>query len=257
MPPPATLEFGDEPRGGPGRRWVAGLRDDPRLAPVAAGLGGVALVLSVLSEWQVTSVTGGLFGGGEDEPVDARPLTTGIGDLGGWTAGYVAGLVVLVAAVTVLLFGPRAGRAYARLVTLSTAGVLAVVLLALSGPLADTSFALPVFLTYDVPEGRYEIARGRGVWCALAGVLILAFAAWLSRTPAAPATAAAAAEEPADDAAEDWPWRRPGGAPAADGERPEEPADLTVGPATPFTPLPGDRDTTDDGAWRGPGRHIG
>ena len=68
------------------------------------------------------------------------------------------------------------------------------------------------------------------------------------------AAAGAAADE---DAADGWPWRRAGGPSPADGERPEEPADLTVGPAAPFTPRSGDRDTTDDGAWRGPGRHIG
>src|SRR4051794_31869235 len=128
---PEMLTFGDEERPArPALRWLAGLRDDRRIAPVAAGLGAVALVVSLLAEWQVTSVHQGLFGG--DEEAATRSLTTGVGDLGGWTGCYLAGLFVLVGVVTLLLFGPWPGRAYARLVALSTGAVLAVVLLTLS-----------------------------------------------------------------------------------------------------------------------------
>ncbi len=257
---PETVEWG-----GDGRRrrrlprWLTGLRGDRRIPPVAAGLGAVALALSVLSEWQVTTLVEPLFGGGPEE-VERRTMTTGLVDLGGWAGGYIAGAIVLVGAVTLALFGPRPGRAYARLVAVSTGAVLVVLVAALIGELADTTFALPDWVILQADEDQLAMTRGRGGWCALVGVLFLAGAAWLAKVPAGRAPestggpAAAADEDP-----DDWPWRRPGGAPQdPDDERPA-PLDLSVGPAAPFTALPGDRDARDDGdngrsPWRGEGR---
>src|SRR4051794_33460790 len=72
-PPPArpaaeaeTVEWGagDRPAR-PAPRWLAGLREDRRVPAVAVGLGAVALALSVLSEWQVTTLSRAIFGGEE------------------------------------------------------------------------------------------------------------------------------------------------------------------------------------------------
>lgn len=254
---PETLDLVGE-GGRPARStppWLAGLRDDRRIVPVAAGLGAVALLASMFSEWQVSTFAQGFFG---DDQTGTRALTVGVGELGGWTGGYLTGLVVLAGAVTLLLFGPRAGRAYARLAVLSTAGVLAVLLVVLVGELGGTQFVLPSYVA--LPEDGYEIARGRGVWCALAGVLILAFAAWFTRVPSErPAAAPSPGAAPDDDCPEDWPWRRSRATAGPDAEDDlPPPTDLTVGPAAPFTALPGDVDRTDvarpDDPWRGPGR---
>jgi hypothetical protein len=263
-PAPAaeTVEWGgDERPRRPAPPWLTGLRSDRRIPLVAAGLGAVALALSVLSEWQVTTLADPLFGG-EPEEAERRTMTTGLADLGGWAGGYLAGAVVLVGAVTLLLFGPRPGRAYARLVAVSTGAVLAVLLVGLIGELADTTFALPDWVVLQTEENQLAVARGRGGWCALVGVLILAGAAWLAKVPAdraATPTAGPAAAADDDEHPDDWPWRRPGAAsPDPDDELPG-PLDLSVGPAAPFTALPGDRDARDDrdngrSPWRGEGR---
>ena len=234
---PATVQFGEE---GPARSapaWLTGVRDDRRLPPILAGLAALALAVSLLSEWQVTSLDEGLF---TDDGTGVVPLDSGVGDIGGWGAAYLAGVVVQVIAATLLLFGPRPGRGYARPAVLSTGGVLAVLLVTLAGVLGERTFAVPMAFILN-QEDQVEVVRGRGVWCALAGVLILALAAWLTRVPAV--------SEPAEES----PWRRTAEQPAPEEEQ-AAPIDLTVGPAVPFTPQRADLDRSGDPDWRRPGR---
>jgi hypothetical protein len=229
---------------------LAGLVGDRRLVGLAAGLGAVALFASLISEWQITAVDGPTLG---SEQVGAPLLPAGVGDLGAWGGGYLAGLFVLVASLVLLLAGPPGGRVYARLVGLSTGGVLLALLLALMSHLHDDSRALGSFFSAQLEDDKYAITYGRGGYCAVAGVAAVSLAMFLAgrhlptmtypAPGAAPAGAAQAGAVP--DGAEqvvDWPWRRPAG--DVDDESPDVPFELTVGPTTPFTTLSDDRPET-------------
>ena len=102
-PPTAgVVEFGPEPTSR--RRWsTAGfghqLASDRRLVPIAAALGAVALLASLISEWQLTTVDSTLFGDGE---VGERLLPTEVTDLGALGTGYLVGLFPLIAAVVLV-----------------------------------------------------------------------------------------------------------------------------------------------------------
>lgn len=239
-----VVQWGDDGDDGSGpRRRLAGLPrsaartlGDRWLVPSAAVLGGVALFLSLIFEWQVTTIDGAFFGEGE---LNRGPFPAGVSELNGWSGGYLSGIFLLVAAMVLLLFGPPAARSSARLVVLSTGGTLLAVLVALMTQLADSS-RLFFGLQAGMSDNQLQITYGRGVWCALAGVAALTLAAYLAGrllpadgpVPAAPPLPGVVPDARTDD----WPWRRPH--PAAEPDEPVEgaPLDLTVSASPPFTP---------------------
>lgn len=250
-PPESVIEFGpspDEPERPAARRrrslteFGSSLAKDRRVVPLAAVLGGVALFASLVSEWQTTTIDTGVFNSEDGR----QPIPTDLFDLGGWSAGYMVGLFGLVAATVLVLFGPPAGRRYARLAGLSVGGVLLATLVALGPTLDDVSRTLGYAIRYQVQRGQVAVADGRGLWCAVIGVVAVMVALYLAgrHTAPAPAPGAATPAEPAATADEASFWRRPRTATAEDEEDqpPDAPFDLTVGPATPFTSLNDDRD---------------
>ena len=231
----AVVEFGpdDDAESPPRRRaavgdFLTGLAGDRRLVPVAAGIGAIALFASLISEWQITTVDGTAFRSTE---VGDRPLITTLADLGGWSGGYLAGLFVLVGATVLALFGPLPGRRYARLTALSTGGVLLAMLAAIGSYLGKTSRIIGQLGATDLAEDQISISRGRGVWCAAAGVVLVLAAIYLAGRMTE--------YEPEDEEFEGdeeppavWSWRRPV---VEDEGPPDAPFDLTVSSAKPFT----------------------
>ncbi|GAA3349706.1 hypothetical protein GCM10020358_72820 [Amorphoplanes nipponensis] len=238
----SVVEFGpvdDAPRArrrAPMGGALTGLAGDHRLVPLAAALGGVALFGSLISEWQVTAVDGTFWGDGE---VGDRSLVTTIADLDGWGGGYLTGLFLLVAAVVLTLFGPSAGRRYARLTALAAGGVLLAVVAAIASDLGDTSRIVGQLGRTNLENDQVTIDLGRGVWCAAIGaalvVLAMALAGRHLGVAAAPASPGPATDEepPAAAAAPVWSWRRP--ATTEEDGPPDAPFDLTVTSAKPFT----------------------
>jgi hypothetical protein len=252
-PPESMIEFGAVPAPAPRRRWnvsefARGLAGDRRMVPLAAALGAVALFASLVSEWQVTSIDTTVFNGTES---GLRPIPTDLIDLGGWAAAYVTGLFVLVGAAVLVLWGPPGGRRYARLVGLSTGGVLVALLAALEPSLDDVSRTLGYVIRFQVSEGQYQVAGGRGIWCAIVGVLAVTLALYLAgrHAPAEAPVAAATADDENSPPDPVWSWRRPRTAGEEDEQPPAAPIDLTVTPTMPFTSLNDDRDkpSRDDG----------
>jgi hypothetical protein len=246
-PPESVIEFGPSPdeSGRPASRRRRSLADfglgvarDRRVVPLAAVLGGVALFASLVSEWQVTTIDTVVFNSEDGR----QPIPSDLFDLGGWSAGYVVGVFVLVTATVLVLFGPPAGRRYARLAGLSVGGVLLAVLAALGPTLNDVSRTLGYVIRYQVQRSQYEVTDGRGLWCAVVGVLAVMVALYLAGRHTAPVVVSATdvPAEPLDEASF---WRRPHAATVDDEDRPPDaPFDLTVGPTTPFTSLNDDRD---------------
>jgi len=223
--PAPVVEFGPSPA--PRRRlnlsrFGRGLAADRRLVPLSAALGAVALLASLISEWQVTTVAASIFG--VDGEIGDRKLPTDVTDLGAIGTGYLVGLFPLVAAVVLTLFGPEAGRRYARLAGLSVAGTLGALLVALTGSLGGESRIVTQLYTLTFNGDQMQVAYGRGLWCAYAGVVLAVLALYLAgRETAGPA----------------WTWRPPR---VEEESGPDEPLELTVGPARPFTPRGDDRD---------------
>jgi hypothetical protein len=245
-PSQALVEFG--PESAPRRHLggVAGflrsLADDRRLVPIAAVLGAVAVFASLISEWQITTVTGTAFNSGA---VGEQLLPADVADLGAYGAGYLAGLFLLVAAVVLTMFGPAAGRGYARLAGLSVGGTLLALLVALTSLLGDQSRIISRLYTPELGEDHLQVSYGRGLWCALFGVAAAVLALYLAgRHPAAdPQTASAAQEGPSADPPAAWSWRRPRS--GAEEPAPDAPFELTVSPVKPFTSLDEDRGRSD------------
>lgn len=229
----AVVEFRPSPA--PRRRWSAAgfgrsMAADRRLVPLAAVLGALAILVSLISEWQVTTLDGTLYGSSE---AGTQMLPTDVLDLGGLGAAYLVGLFPLAAAVVLTMFGPPAGRRYLRLTGLSVCGTLLGLLIALTSSLGDESRIITRIYTIQLDDKQLTVGYGRGLWCAFAGVL-LALAALYLADRHLPAPAEAPSEQAAGDAEAMavWSWRRPAG---ADDERgPDEPLDLTVAPAKPF-----------------------
>jgi hypothetical protein len=244
-PREAVVEFGPEPDPyAPARKWQlsrlgASLATDRRVVPLAAAVGAVALFASLVSEWQVTAVDTSPFGGTD---AGTRQVAASIADLGALGAGYLAGLFVLAGAVVLLLFGPAGTRVHARLAGLAAGGVLLAVIAALSSDLGDVSRSIERVYLLDLDDEDVTLTYGRGVWCAAFGVAALLLALYLAGRHAAVAPA-----EDAEDAEPEtaWSWRRPHT--AEEEPAPDEPFDLTVSSATPFTSLSDDRDTAGDG----------
>lgn len=238
-PQESVVEFGVAP--GSGRpRWnaggfFAGLAADRRTVPLSALLGAVALFGSLVSEWQVTSVDLTAFGGVRSSD---RPMTSGVADLGGWGGGYLAGLFVLAAATVLVLFGPAAGRRYARLIGLSNAGVLLAMLVAITQSLQHSSRALELVYTLSLSQDQLRLGYGRGLWCAFVGVAAVTLALYLAeRHIPEPAAAPPPADQPALPVEPaPWSWRRPRPAHEDRDESTGQPFDLTVSSA-PYTQL--------------------
>jgi hypothetical protein len=245
-PPPQVVEIGTEPGERPAgrRRWSAteiatSLAADRRAVPLSAAVGAVALFASLISEWQITLVDTSRFADGE---TGIRPLPVGVADLGALGAGFLAGVFLLATAVVLVLFGPPAGRGYARLIGLSTGGVLLALLAALASSLGDSTRAIEGIFVLQFDPDQLQLAYGRGIWCAFFGVAAVLLALHLSARHA-PAVRPAVEPDSPDEIAEPpavWSWRRP--RTAADDRPPDEPFDLTVTSTRPFTSLSDDRD---------------
>jgi hypothetical protein len=232
---PEVVEWGDDDpaeQHDHDRPSFAEIVGDPRVVTVAVTLGGLGLFGSLISQWQITSIDGVESLGATESAI--RPLAVGLVELGAWGSGYLAGLFVLVAAAVLMIFGPPAGRAYARLVTLSTGGVLLALLTALLMELGENTRALNIATVTYNQELQVVVAYGRGGYCAVAGVLAVVLAAVLAGrhlpTSAAPVSSAAPDEPgPVDVRA----WQRPDD----DDRLPDAPYQLEVSSAAPFTPL--------------------
>lgn len=245
-----VVEIGTEPDDRPAgrRRWnateiVTGLAADRRAVPLAAAVGGVALFASLVSEWQITMVDTSRFA---DSETGTRPLTVGVADLGALGAGYLIGVFLLIGAVVLVLFGPITGRGYARLIGLSTGGVVLALLAALASTLGDTTRAVEGIFVLEFDEDSLQLSYGRGIWCAFFGVAAVLLALYLSARHSPPVVSAAEPDSPAEivEPPAVWSWRRPRS--DSDDRRPEEPFDLTVSSTRPFTSLSDDRDKPTD-----------
>lgn len=196
------------------RTLLPGLLRDRRLPMLTATLGAVAAFGSLISEWQTTTMDG-LVLGAEDLSGE-RVLLTNLINLGGMGAGYLAGMMLLTIAVVLTLFGPAAGRGYARLAGFAVGGALLALVLSLVQHLNKVSMLVPQQYVAELDPLR--IAHGRGLWCALAAVIAALIALW--RAPAA---------EP--------------GEPDRVDESPEEDSlHLSITPTTPFASVPGELD---------------
>jgi len=179
--PPAddVVEFGDDAPPSR-RRWsTAGLGralvTDRRVVPLTAALGAVALLASLISEWQITTVDSEMFGG----EVGTHPIPTDITDLGALGAAYLVGLFPLVCAVVLSLFGPAAGRRWARLAGMSVAGTMLALLFATASSLGDQSRTISNLYTLQFDKDQVQFTYGRGLWCAVAGVSLAIVALYL------------------------------------------------------------------------------
>jgi hypothetical protein len=153
-----------------------------------------------------------------------------------------ASSAALVAAVILTMFGPAAGRRWARLSGLGIGGTLLAVLFATATSLGSESRVVPNIVRMQFDKDQVQFAYGRGLGCAAAGVVLARLALHLAdrHQPKRPVPPNDSGDEPpvADDAG--WGWRRP---PAAREESdPDQPLELTVGPAKPFSSLGDDRD---------------
>lgn len=238
----SVVEFGgpDSPskRRRPGvPQLIGGLAADRRTVPVAAAVGAVALFASLVSEWQITVLDTEQFG---ESRAGNQPIPAGVADLGPLGGGYVAGLFVLAGAVALVLFGPPAGRRYARVLGLTGGGMLAGLLAALMQMLSSESRAINQIFTFDLTDEQMQLSYGRGLWCAFFGVALVSLALWLAGRHLAsdpPSPAAPDAEDPPAV----WSWRRPR-AEADDEDEEDAPIDLTVTSMKPFTSRSEDRD---------------
>ncbi|MBM2616957.1 hypothetical protein JIG36_15465 [Actinoplanes sp. LDG1-06] len=241
--PEAVVEFGPEPDDRPRRRWdLSGagrdLLADRRTVPLAAALAALAALMSILSEWQVTTFNPGDVGGDSSE----RVLPSSVDDMGALGIGFVLGLFLLVPAIVLTLFGPAAARRSVRLTGLSVGGTLLGVLVAVAARLSSESYAVDAVYRVAFDNTRTTMTYGRGIWCAFAAVLLALAALWLAGRHL-PADGAVPLIEAADDdtgPAAIWSWRRPSS--RREAELDGEPLDLTVSSSQPFTSLQDDRD---------------
>ncbi len=212
-----VIEFGEATER-PG--FLHGLGSDHRLPPLVAGLGGVAAFASLISEWQVTTVDGLVYGA--DEVGETKMLTTDLFDLGGVAGAYVAGLLVLVIAVLLAILGPEAGRRYARLAGFGAGGVLLALLVASIQLLGAQSRQVTSFYLIALDTEHLKVGLGRGLWCAIAAVAAALVALWLGGRSGGPRTPEAPTAEPDEDE--------------------DEPLELSITPTAPFVSTPDNRD---------------
>ncbi|MGN9775153.1 hypothetical protein ACTMS0_05155 [Micromonospora sp. H33] len=215
----AVVEWGGSDPRPPGRagRFLTGLARDRRLPLVLAGLGAAAGLASLIGEWVVLSMpTAGPDGG---------PLRVpeGVSNVGGFGSAYLAGLLALVVAVALALRGTEAARPNARTAGLALAAALLAVLTAAAVTIGDADMRA---IYYGDQDG-FAIEYGRGLVTAFLACALLGAALLPSPSATAPVSDTEGVE-PVPPAR-----RRPrGGDP---GEALPPPADLTVGPAIPFT----------------------
>ncbi|MEV6845324.1 hypothetical protein [Actinoplanes sp. NPDC051411] len=227
--PPPVIEFGSEPESAPvrRRRSLSGfgreLLGDRRLVPIGAALAAVAAFASLISEWQVTTVDAAALGNGE---LGDKVLPTDLADLGAFGGAYLTGLFLLVAAIVLTLFGPPAGRRYARLAGLGVGGAVLGVVLSLTSLLGDQSRLFSRLYTLELNSDQLKVAYGRGLWCALIAVMLAVAALYLAGR---------------DSSSAHWEWRRA----VDDQDDDEETFDLTVTSTTPFTSRADDHDRPD------------
>ena len=237
--PDAVIEFGSPPRSAPSARRrrftdaTRGLVGDRRVVPLAAALGAVATFTSLVSEWQVTRVDRALLGDGE---TGVKVIPVDLSDLGGFAGGYLAGLFLLVAAVTLTMFGPVPGRGYARTAGLAVGGSLLALLLAVTALLTGQSRIFSRVYTLQLDAGQISVSYGRGLWCALFGVVAATVALYLAGRHTS--------RRPVDDRSvpgeEAVSWWRPGS--VDEDPPPDVPFELTVTSTRPFTSHGDDRD---------------
>ncbi|WP_097325389.1 hypothetical protein [Paractinoplanes atraurantiacus] len=229
-PAESVVEFGPEPPVRQ-RRWQSGfslreLAGDRRVVPLLAALAGVAALASLFSEWQVTTVDAEVLSG----DVGQRAVAARIGDLGALGTGYLIGIFLVVPAVVLTMFGPPAGRRYARLAGLSAAGTAFGLLIALAAELGDSSGAIDRVYEIALDGDQISLTYGRGLWCALVAMALAVAALYLAGRYLGQPDKVDDDEAPAS--VEPWSWRRPAD---ADDRQPDAPLDLTVAPAKPFT----------------------
>jgi hypothetical protein len=224
-----VVEFGSQPddeRPVRPRRNLTGfgreLLNDRRLVPIGAVLAAIAAFASLISEWQVTTVDAAALGNGE---LGDKVLPTDLADLGAFGGAYLTGLFLLVVAVVLTLFGPVAGRRYARLSGLGVGGAMLGVLLSLTSLLGDQSRLFSRLYTLELNSDQLKVAYGRGLWCALAAVVLAMAALYLAGR---------------ELSSTDWEWRHVPD--EDDDEADEQPFELSVTPATPFTSRTDDHD---------------
>ena len=248
-------------------RWLRGIGHDHRLVPLAAGLGVAAVIASLVGEWTVTTVPNA----GPDG--EAVVLPGGVAEVVNFGVGYLVGVLGVVGCTSLVLFGAPAVRHNARILGLTLAGAVLVLLVAARAALEDTTERL-----LFGPDDGMRLEYGRGLTMAYLGTVALGLALLLAgRFVARPVdgTAGAPGAQPhppaggadqltggaatpadstgaGDPAASggpaapdgvpqptgpandpDWPWHRPYARQDPADDRPA-PSDLTVGPAAPF-----------------------
>jgi hypothetical protein len=127
--------------------------------------------------------------------------------------------------------------------------VLLALLAALGPTLNDVSRTLGYVVRYQLQRDQYQVTMGRGLWCALLGVLAVLVALYLAGRHTPPVAAGPVRDEAPPVPDEAWFWRRPRTAGVVDEEDdrpPAAPIDLTVGPTRPFTTFGEDRDKPSD-----------
>jgi hypothetical protein len=169
-----VVEFGPESAAPERRRpgWRA-MTTDSRLTTGLVVLGGAAAIASLLGEWQIIDTTRS----GDEYFASIPQVTSSVWSTTGGTP-YLSGLMLLAAATAVALFGPVTVRATARLAALGTSAVLVVVLAAAASVLSTTSELPRVFGGFRNTEllSRFSSSPGRGMWAALAAVVLLGLA---------------------------------------------------------------------------------
>ncbi|TNH25599.1 hypothetical protein FHG89_22840 [Micromonospora orduensis] len=218
---PAVIEWGGDDDPAPARRFgrsLAGLTRDPRLPLLAAGLGAVAGVASMVGEWLVMTLPNGGPEGNSSIEVPA-----GVNEIGGFGIGYLVGLLLLVCTVALALGGTAAVRTNARLVGLTLAGALVALLVAATATLNDPGQRN----FFYSPQDGFRAEYGRGL--VMAFVACVLFGVALRLAP----TARVEDDRPMGGTGPLWPRRRHGD-PVEDEDGLRAPADLTVTPTTPF-----------------------
>ncbi|NJP30496.1 hypothetical protein [Micromonospora thermarum] len=215
----AVVEWGGSDPRPPGRagRLLTGLARDRRLPFVLAGLGAAAGLASLIGEWVVLTMPAAGPDGG------SLRLPEGVSNVGGFGGAYLAGLLALVVAVALALRGTGSARPNARTAGLALAGALLAVLTATAVTIGDADMRA---LYYGGQDG-FAIEYGRGLVAAFLACALLGAALLPTPSAAAPAGETESGEPippPRRRSRRDDP-----------GESLPPPADLTVGPAIPFT----------------------
>jgi hypothetical protein len=232
-PEPTVVEWGAA-RPGVLDRLMRPRGWQPRVPWLLAGLGALALFGSLIAEWQVTSLPGPGF---SDEPAGREDYAVGVVALGTWGVVWLVGATALAVCLAVTIAGQDPLRPTARTIGLAIAAVQVPVLVAASLDLARASAMSAVFGLVGPGLPEFEVALGRGLFAAYAGVVLVGAALWLARPVPAPAVAPGSVPAPAG------PGSVPGGGAAGEvapaGPDDDGPADLAVAPAEPLT-HPGD-----------------